>query len=220
MFQAQPMSQQTFVDMAGPNAIRTLLLDDSNFDRARIRRLSRQTDLTIEMDEVDSIEKMENAVRSNRYDLILIDYRLPVGDGMVALDRLQQDPRNRDAGKIMITGDAAVGTAVQAMRSGCHDFLTKEDMDANALNTAMRNAITVARQRQNMMQVEYQREIIKQGLLAALMDSDIQGNVVSLVREQLNKTPPDHPQLSNFADLTEVETFIATFSDEDEFIFH
>jgi len=112
-----------------PREVRCLLLDDSNFDRARIRRLSKQTNMSIHIDEVDSIAQMDKAVEAENYDLIMIDYRLPVGDGMVALEHVMQSEHNKDAGKIMITGDGARQTAVQAMRAGCHDFLTKEEMD-------------------------------------------------------------------------------------------
>jgi len=99
-----------------PHDIRALLLDDSNFDRARIRRLSQKTELSIHLDEVDSIEAMDIAVAKQNYDLILIDYRLPVGDGMEALHHVLSNDGNKDAGKIMITGDGARQTAMQAMR--------------------------------------------------------------------------------------------------------
>ena len=197
------------------------MLDDSSFDRARIRRLSRKADLDIELDEVGSIAELDHAVQTTRYDLILIDYRLPQGDGMEALDHVLQDPRNRDAGKIMITGNGSVDTAVQAMRGGCHDYLSKDDINSQVLNQAMLNAMALARQRQQMaLQAEHQREVIRDGLIAALSDSQVAGNVVSMVREQLNQTTPDRPQLINVMDPGDVDLLLNGLTDEDEFIFH
>ena len=204
-----------------PTTVRALLLDDSSFDRTRIRRLSRKADFDIELDEVGSIREMDDAVKQASYDLILIDYRLPEGDGIEALNHILQDPRNKDAGKIMITGNAAVGTAVKAMRGGCHDFLTKDDISPEGLNQAMINAMALARQRQQMaLQAEHQREVIRDGLIAALSDQSVTGNVVSLVREQLRATMPDRPQFVNVMDPGEVDALLAGLQDEDEFIFH
>ena len=208
-------------DVRVPTTVRALLLDDSSFDRARIRRLSRQSGMDIEIDEVGSIRELEAAVKRDRYDLVLVDYRLPEGDGMQALDHVLRDPRNRDAGKIMITGNGAMETAVQAMRGGCHDFLTKDEMDAEALHNAMRNAMTLARERQELeMRAAHQREVIRDGLIAALSDREVQGNVISLMRDQLRQTLPDRPQFVNVMDPGDVDMLLAGLSDTDEFIFH
>ncbi|MGC1496659.1 MAG: response regulator [Sulfitobacter sp.] len=221
MFQTMTLENAGPVGAPLPKVIKALLLDDSNFDRARIRRLSHKTDLAVQLDEVCSIEEMAIAFQQNSYDLIMIDYRLPVGDGLQALNHVLLNPMNRDAGKIMITGDGAVETAVQAMRGGCHDFLTKESMDVDVLREAMLNAMTLARQKiQMQMQSDHQRDIIRQGLIAALEDSEVQGNVVSMLRGQLANTPPDHPRMMAVMDPGDVDVLLAGLLDEDEFVFH
>jgi DNA-binding NtrC family response regulator len=207
--------------LPSPMPIRALLLDDSTFDRARIRRLSQHSDLVIEMDEVDSIAAMNAAVQCASYDLILIDYRLPVGDGMAALDLLLQDPTNRNAGKIMITGNAGIETAVQAMRGGCHDFLVKDDMNADLLRTAMLNALSLARHNRMMQQqADHQRNIIREGLVAALGDRAVLDTLASVVRAQLPLMEPGPPKLVAMMDPGEVDALLAGMLDEDEFIFH
>lgn len=197
-----------------PRSIRALLLDDSNFDRARIRRLSQQTDLAIQLDEVDSIEKMDEAVSKANYDLILIDYRLPVGDGLEALDHVLQNDLNRNAGKIMITGDGARETVIDAMRNGCHDFLTKDEMSVDALRTAMLNALHTAQQRYGAWVQQEQSEVIRKGILAAMQDSEVQKNVVTLFRNGMRLSDRFDQQEA------ELEALLATFRGEDDFIFH
>jgi len=213
MFQA--ISQETTGSIEGlpPMPIHALLLDDSNFDRARIRRLSQKTELAVQLDEVGSIEALQEAVHRASYDLILIDYRLPIGDGMIALSHILNDPMNRDAGKIMITGDAAIEIAVQAMRDGCHDFLTKESMSVETLRAAMLNAMAVARQRLQMqMQAEHQRDIIQQGLVAALTNTAVQKNVALIVKQQL--------ALTSDIMASDIDVLLAGLTEEDEFVFH
>lgn len=218
---ALPQQVSDVPGYAMPQSIKALLLDDSNFDRARIRRLSDRTKLPIQLDEVSSIEEMDNAVKTSAYDLILIDYRLPVGDGFSALDQIQHNPLNKGAGTIMITGDGGLETAVTAMRRGCHDFLSKDSMTAAQLKTAMMNAMTVATQRRHLaLEAEHQREIIRQGLTAALLDEEVQGTVVSLVKRQLELTQPDRPRFWSGQDTRELDALLACLHDEDEFIFH
>ncbi|MFC6639170.1 response regulator [Sulfitobacter sediminilitoris] len=204
-----------------PREIRALLLDDSNFDRARIRRLSKKTNLAVQLDEVDSIAQLDEAVERENYDLFLIDYRLPVGNGMEALDHVLKNDLNRDAGKIMITGDSASTTIVEAMRGGCHDFLTKEEMSVEALRTAMINALNAAKKRQQLSLHEpQQKEIIRQGLVAAMQDSEVQGNVISLVRQELRQSDRFGAELRNRSNAADMYALLAAFRDEDDFIFH
>ncbi|MEH6644618.1 response regulator [Sulfitobacter sp.] len=128
-----------------PNAIKTLLLDDSRFDRARIRRMSRETQLMLDLKEVCDIPELKAAVAAAAFDLILMDYRLPQGDGLDVLSHIQNSQLNRGAATIMITGDGDMETAVTAMRNGCHDFLTKDTMTPDQLRFAMVGAMESAR---------------------------------------------------------------------------
>ena len=217
MLHSTPLETTYPATMQMPRKIRALLLDDSNFDRARIRRLSTQTDLPIQMDEVDSISQLDAAVAQNHYDLIMIDYRLPVGDGMVALNHVLNNAMNKDAGKIMITGNSAVDTAVQAMRGGCHDFLSKDEMDSDLLRGAILNAMTVAQQNQHLaLRADQQRNLIREGLVAALQDEEVTGSVISLVRQHFGTGLG----IASVRDTSGVEIMIADMGDEDEFIFH
>jgi len=219
MQQSASMENGAMLGMPPPVGVRALLLDDSSFDRARIRRMSTKSPVPVQLDEVGSIEELDHAVHAQRYDLILIDYRLPVGNGMQALDHILNTPKNRDAGKIMITGDCTVDTAVQALRGGCHDFLNKSEMTADVLNTAMTNALTLSREKV-MTEASYQQEMLRQGLVAALMDERVTGNVVSLVKEQLSLTQPDRPLLFNQMDTREIDALLSKFEEDDVFIFH
>lgn len=207
-------------ERAFPKLVKTLLLDDSTFDRARIRRMSQNTSLMVALTEVSSIAEMKEAVAREVFDLILIDYRLPQGDGLEVLAHIQASTLNSDVATIMITGNGDMETAVTAMRNGCHDFLTKEAMTAEQLRFAMVGAMeAAAEQRDLLAQTAHQREVIKQGLTAALMDSDVQSTVVSMFRKEFRQMM-NAPQLA-FAgpDHSDLEALLATLGDDDEFIF-
>ncbi|WP_299563686.1 response regulator [uncultured Sulfitobacter sp.] len=207
---------------AFPPVIKALLLDDSTFDRARIRRLGQKTDLALQLDEVSSIAEMKDAVARQVFDLIMIDYRLPQGDGLGVLDYIQHSPLNRDTATIMVTGEADMETAVTAMRNGCHDFLTKDGMTADQLRTAMTTAIGTARHNRELaVQHAHQREVIREGLTAALMDEKVQGTVVSMFRSQVDAALGAQARVGATDDHRDLDVFLATIQDdEDDFIFN
>jgi len=207
---------------AVPKIINALLLDDSTFDRARIRRMSKQTEMLLDLTEVATIDALKDAVAMRAFDLILIDYRLPQGDGLEVLEHVQNSALNSDVATIMITGEGDLETAVTAMRNGCHDFLTKDAMTADQLRFSMLGALRTAQDSRDLAaQTAHQREIIKQGLTAALLDREVQGTVIALFKQQVadvmdaTRAPAVMPQ-----DHSDLEALLATLgSDEDEFIF-
>ncbi|MCC7263371.1 MAG: sigma-54-dependent Fis family transcriptional regulator [Candidatus Latescibacteria bacterium] len=61
--------------------------------------------------------------RALRFDLALVDLKMPGPDGMVVLDQLKQ--LSPETLVVMITGHATVESAVAAMRLGAYDYLSK-----------------------------------------------------------------------------------------------
>jgi DNA-binding NtrC family response regulator len=207
-------------ERAYPSVIKTLLLDDNTFDRARLRRMSRKTNLMVELVEVCDIKGMKAAVAREVFDLILIDYRLPQGDGLDVLAHIQASALNKDAATIMITGEGDMETAVTAMRNGCHDFLAKDAMTAEQLRFSMVGAIrSAAQQRDLAAQSARQQDMIRQGLTAALMDRDLQGSVVLLFREEMRRVLGQGPFRLAVHDPAELDAVLAALSEDDEFVF-
>ncbi len=207
---------------AFPPVIKALLLDDSSFDRARIRRLGQKADLALQLDEVASVAEMKEAVAHQVYDLIMIDYRLPQGDGLGVLDYIQQTALNKETATIMVTGEGDMETAVTAMRNGCHDFLTKDGMTAEQLCFAMTTAMQTARNKRDVAaQHAHQHEVIRQGLTEALMDRRVQSTVVSLLRDQVSTALNAQARLLATDDHRALDVFLATIADDDDdFIFN
>lgn len=205
-----------------PTSVQTLLLDDSAFDRARIRRMSSKIDLNVNLTEVSGIAELKVAVDVQSFDLILIDYHLPQGDGLEVLSCIQQSGLNRNAGVIMITGEGDTQTAVTAMRKGCHDFLTKDAMTADHLRTAMVRTMQTVQDRRDLLAQTVERNgIIRDGMSAALMEHDIKGAVRQLFKDEFAAHLPG-PRRQNWAhdDNWELDALLATMDDDDEFIFN
>jgi DNA-binding NtrC family response regulator len=62
-------------------------------------------------------------IKSNTYDVVLLDIVMPGIDGISLMKKLRQDPAAPVI--IVLTGRATVETAVEAMKHGAYDYLTK-----------------------------------------------------------------------------------------------
>jgi len=71
----------------------------------------------------DSAEQTYRLLDSQAVDVVLLDLRLPGAGGLDALHRIKQ--RRPDTEVIVITGYATVQSAVQAMKQGAYDYVTK-----------------------------------------------------------------------------------------------
>ncbi len=118
-----------------------LLLDDSATDRLRIKRLCQKADLSIEFSEAGTIGEFASKIDSAAYDLVLLDYRLIQGDGLIALEMLKRHPLQQKAASIMIAGDSQIQVAVDAMKNGCSDFLLKDMMGPEMLSRSVAHAL-------------------------------------------------------------------------------
>jgi DNA-binding NtrC family response regulator len=109
-------------------------------DEPAIRRILRDI-LEMEKYEVDEAnDGMECLVKvkQRRYDVLILDIKMPKLDGMEALDRIQQ--LSPDTPVIMISGHADIDTAVAAVKKGAFDFVSKPP-DLNRLLITLRNAL-------------------------------------------------------------------------------
>lgn len=98
-----------------------LVVEDEAFQREMLRDL-----LTREghrVTEAESGEKALQLLESSLFDLILLDFRMP---GMNGLELLRQIKRiNPEIEVVIMTAYGTIETAVEAMKAGARDYLTK-----------------------------------------------------------------------------------------------
>ena len=115
--------------------IRVLLVDDQVLFRAGIRMLvDSQPDLTVVGEAADGPEAVA-AVGSTRPDVVLMDIRMPVMDGLAATAEILQ---NEDPPRVvMLTTFDLDEAAARAIRGGASGFLLK-DAEPEVLLAAIR----------------------------------------------------------------------------------
>ncbi len=88
-----------------------------------------------------------------RYDLILLDIIMPLIGGLETLKRLKKI--DREVPVIVLTGDGRIDSAVQAMKDGAYDYVTKP-VDWEKLHVVIKNAMTVRQLRKEVTRLKNQ----------------------------------------------------------------
>ena len=78
------------------------------------------------------------AMESQRFDVVLLDVRMPGDDGLAVLREMKRRWPEREV--VVITGYPSVEAAKEAVRLGAHDYLAKP-LDAEAIAHAARGAL-------------------------------------------------------------------------------
>ncbi|WP_425074785.1 response regulator [Sagittula sp. S175] len=114
-----------------------LVLDDSTFDQNRIKRACGKTGLPVTTRMTSSIEEFEKALDEKSYDVILIDYMLPKGNGLAAQRIVNDHPMNFGAAVVMISSEMRTDVAIASMKKGSMDCLNKDALDPEKLRELM-----------------------------------------------------------------------------------
>lgn len=129
------------IDPGEGRPLNALILDDSEVDRLNLLRLCDRAGLSVKIAEAADLPGFENQLAGTSFDLVFIDYRLADGTGLDALHRLTSHPDQAGASPIMIAGEGQVEIAVEAMRQGCLDYITKESLTVDVLRKSIATAI-------------------------------------------------------------------------------
>jgi signal transduction histidine kinase/FixJ family two-component response regulator len=120
-----------------------LLVEDDTVDRMAVRRTLRAAGLDVALTEVSDHAEALLALREREFDCILLDYRLPDSDGLAVLRDLRE--RGITAPVVMLTGQGDEQLAVEIMKAGALDYLTKGSLTPEYLAQSVRNAVRVHR---------------------------------------------------------------------------
>jgi signal transduction histidine kinase len=141
--------------------IRILLLEDGAEDMMMYKRLlSRSTEPAFDIAEADTIAKARALVDIAPYDCYVVDYRLPDGDGIEFIRHLDalHNGANHSA-IVMVTGQGSEEIAVEALKIGAHDYITKKSISDGYFIRPIMNALERARLAEQIK--HYQEELVR-----------------------------------------------------------
>jgi len=97
-------------------------------------------------------EQALQALTGTLYDVAVLDYRLGTRDGLSLLRELRHN--GVDTAVVVLTGHGAEDVAVEAMKAGAADYLSKTNLTVEGLARAVRHALALRTGEQQRCQAE------------------------------------------------------------------
>ncbi|PUB19008.1 response regulator [Yoonia sediminilitoris] len=123
------------------SAISVIVLDDNEFDQRQLGRALKSAGISGEVQCVADLDSFARLIKGQQFDFAFIDFNLADGTGLDAIQILREQPADLRVLPIMVAGEARMELAVQAMKDGCKDFLSKQDLSAERLRGAIFGAM-------------------------------------------------------------------------------
>ena len=123
------------------NQLKILIVDDEEADRITVRRLLKRSGMETQITEAADYEEAKEKMSNNLFDCMFIDYLLPDGDGLTLVREIRQ--QGVKIPLIILTGHGDEEIAVDMMKAGASDYLSKFRLTPSRLNQAMQNALRI-----------------------------------------------------------------------------
>jgi hypothetical protein len=123
--------------------LRLLVVDDDDLDRLMVRRCLLQSGIAATIEEARTPAEAVERVQPDAYDCVLLDYYMPGVDDVSLLKRLHAAAS--DIPIVVFTGRGDEEIAVEFMKAGAVDYLTKASLTPDRLATSCRYALEMAR---------------------------------------------------------------------------
>ena len=115
-----------------------LIIEDEAAIRRVLTKILSEESSTYQVEEAeDGVQALEK-IKNNDYDLVLCDIKMPKMDGVELLEEVKKI--KPEIPMVMISGHGDMETAIQTMRLGAFDYISKPP-DLNRLLNTVRNAL-------------------------------------------------------------------------------
>ncbi len=114
---------------------RILVIDDERAIRNTLREILEYEKYTVD-DAANGMEGLEK-LGSTAYDVVMCDIKMPQMDGIEVLEKIML---MTDIPVVMISGHGNIETAVECIKKGAYDYISKP-LDLNRLLVTIRNAL-------------------------------------------------------------------------------
>ncbi len=108
--------------------MQALVVDDSRAMRSILTRL--MTGLGFEVAQAGDGEQALAVMESGpRPDVVLVDWNMPVMDGLTFIKEVRRRPEYRDVALMMVTTESEQTNIVRALAAGAHEYVVKPFTD-------------------------------------------------------------------------------------------
>ena len=161
-----------------------LIVEDEAAIRRVLSKILSEEDKSYEIEEACNGEEAIEKIKKIDFDLILCDIKMPKKDGLeVLLETKELKPETR---VVMISGHGDLDTAVQAMKLGAFDYISKPP-DLNRLLNTVRNSLETKDKNLSETKIEKKETKKKQSLDFHMIG---ESEPIKKIKEMIDKVAP------------------------------
>jgi PAS domain S-box-containing protein len=185
----------------GGSAHRILHVDDNPNDRALVARELRREMPDLAIVEIPDEKTLNQALQNGDFDLVITDYELYWSDGLKILNRLKET--SRDVPVVMFTGSGSEEVAVEAMKAGVLDYITKAPNHFARLRVSVQNAFDGLKHSADLARAEQRYKELFDSVPVGLFRCTPQGQIIDANPAFIAMTrgPEDRNEIDNFEKL-------------------
>ncbi len=104
-------------------SLKSILIVDDETDMLHLLKRALEPDLNCRVETASSGKAALEKIDEDHFDLVLADIKMPGMDGLALLHRIKENMP--DLTVVMMTAHGSIDTAVEAIKMGAYDFITK-----------------------------------------------------------------------------------------------
>lgn len=164
--------------------LKILVVDDDEVDRMAVRRSLKTAGVQMALTEACDCKSAIAMLQQHRdFDCAFIDYRLPDGDGLKLVKEIRSF--GVKVPLVVLTGQGDEQTAVDIMKAGASDYISKSKVSPESLSRSLRNAvriyhaeIEVAEANQRLLVAQERYRLVVEGSNDGIWDWDFCRNKI------------------------------------------
>ena len=166
----------------GKELLKTLLIEDDEDDAFYIKDILNQIfkDTTLHIDHVSSIDKNLKEIDPFSYNLALFDYRLGKMNGIELVRSIRN--QNCNIPIILFTGQGDQEVAVEAMKAGATDYLTKSKLSTESVTKSIQYVMGL--QKEAALRIEAEEKLKTSHANLQKSHKELQASLVKLETAQ------------------------------------
>ncbi|MGB3205967.1 MAG: ATP-binding protein [Crinalium sp.] len=160
-----------------------LVVEDDEIDRMAVRRALKKAGVQMQIFEVESCQSAIATLKQQSFDCVFLDYRLPDGDALHLVKNVRA--ANLKVPLVVLTGQGDEQIAVELMKAGASDYLSKGKISPESLYRSLSNAVRVHRAEmqaelatQRLRESEERYRLVLEGSKDGIWDWDLVKNQV------------------------------------------
>ena len=161
-----------------------LIVEDEAAIRRVLSKILSEEDKSYEIEEACNGEEAIEKIKKIDFDLILCDIKMPKKDGLEVL--LETKELKPETCVVMISGHGDLDTAVQAMKLGAFDYISKPP-DLNRLLNTVRNSLETKDKNLSETKIEKKETKKKQSLDFHMIG---ESEPIKKIKEMIDKVAP------------------------------